>query len=278
MNNFDVSLSKVLVHEGGYINHPKDPGGATNRGVTQRVYDIYRDRKGVPHQTVKNITSAEVSDIYKTNYWNLAKCERLPDGIDYVVFDGAVNSGVSQSIKWLQRAVGVTADGVIGPATLNAVDNFGNDDELVDRICNRRLEFLKALKTWSTFGKGWSSRVFDVRATGKAMAINSPSLPMMTFSENGQVKGLVADAKAPPSTAPGDAASGAGGLTVLLTQAQEQLTPYVNIGFVAKAAAILTIVGVVVGVGGFAYRTYAKWRKRKLDDALDVKSDVVPAS
>lgn len=276
MNNFDTSLTKVLVHEGGYVNNPNDPGGATNRGVTQRVYDIYRERRGGTKQSVKNISATEVADIYRTNYWNLAKCERLPAGIDYVVFDGAVNSGVSQSIKWLQRALGVNADGVVGPATLTAIEHYGNMDQLVDRICDRRLEFLKALKSWKYFGKGWSSRVFDVRATGKAMTIDDP-LPMSTFSDKGNARAFVSDALQPMSTAPGDTAAGAGGISAAIAQAQEQLTPYVNIGFVAKAAAFLTIAGLVLFVGGLAYRTYVSYRNKKIEAALGAKN-VVTAS
>src|SRR6187401_363537 len=104
--NFNKALQLVLAHEGGYVNHPKDPGGPTNKGITQRVYDMYRKDKGLNTRSVKNIDKAEISDIYKTRYWDMIKGDRLPDGIDYVVFDGAVNSGPGQSVKWLQRALG----------------------------------------------------------------------------------------------------------------------------------------------------------------------------
>src|SRR5688500_6264664 len=104
-NRFEECLKLVLVHEGGYANHPKDPGGATNFGVTQRVYDGYRLKAGVAKRSVKEITKTEVSAIYKRQYWDLIDGDELPAGVDYVVFDGAVNSGCGQSVKWLQRAL-----------------------------------------------------------------------------------------------------------------------------------------------------------------------------
>lgn len=269
-NDFDRSLNKVLVSEGGYVNDPRDPGGATNKGITQRTYDAYRDRLELPRQPVKNISSQEVAAIYRASYWYEIKGDQLPSGVNYVVFDGAVHSGVAQSIKWLQRALNVVVDGQIGPVTIAAANAFVNDDLLVDGICNRRLGFLKALKTWKTYGKGWSSRVNSVRAIGRAWASNGIE-PSMSYAAGGEAKAVLADAKAGLPTAPGDTATGAGGLTVMITQAQEQLTPYVSIGFVAKAAASLTIAGLVVGVSGLAYRVWAKHQNEKLNDALDLK-------
>src|SRR4051812_26899549 len=155
MSEFERSLTKVLQSEGGYSNNPKDPGGATMKGIIQRVYNDYRTRQNLPNQPVKLITDDEVAAIYRASYWDLAKCDQLPLGVSYVVFDGAVNSGVAQSVKWLQRALGVAVDGQIGPATIAAVNTYGDPGILVDTICDRRLAFLKALKTYSTFGKGW---------------------------------------------------------------------------------------------------------------------------
>ena len=100
--NFDKSLALVLVHEGGYVNHPKDPGGATNRGVTQAVYDAYRKTRGKAGQSVKFITDEEVNAIYKFQYWDRVQGDLLPAGLDYAVFDFAVNSGVGRASKYLQ--------------------------------------------------------------------------------------------------------------------------------------------------------------------------------
>jgi lysozyme family protein len=269
MGEFDRALAKVLVHEGGYVNHPSDPGGETNRGVTRRVYDDYRRSMGLPVQSVKHITNAEVTSIYRMRYWSLIKGDSLPPGVSYVVFDGAVNSGVSQSAKWLQRALGVKVDGVIGPGTLDALRAVNDHDALVAKIISRRMAFLKALKTWKTFGKGWTARVNGVLAVGQAWAAGSVG-PEIQYVPNGEKRAFISDAKAPPSTAPGDAAAGGGSIGAVIAQAQEQLTPFVNIGFVAKAAAALTIAGTLIAVGGIAYRIYANRRKAQITDALDL--------
>ncbi|TIS04249.1 MAG: N-acetylmuramidase, partial [Mesorhizobium sp.] len=143
------ALARVLVHEGGYVNHPADPGGPTNKGVTQRIYDAYRKGKGLATRSVKGITSLEVFDIYDRQYWDAVKADQLPAGVDYVVFDGAVNSGPGQSIKWLQGALGPlykgSIDGVMGVGTLAAVSAVNNYDALIDRICDQRLNFLRHL-------------------------------------------------------------------------------------------------------------------------------------
>ncbi len=275
MTEFERALTRVLVHEGGFSNHKDDPGGATQRGVTQRVYDAYRDRHGLPRVPVRGISSSEVEAIYKANYWALAKCDMLPAGVSYVVFDGAVNSGVSQSVKWLQRALGVTADGVVGNATLAAVQNYGNMDRLVDAICDRRLAFLKALKTWKTFGKGWASRVAAVRATGKAWAAGSVEVQPLGLASGAGAKALISDAKKPPVLAMADATTGggvgSGGLAATLQQVQDQLSPYsYGSELIGKVVAGLIIVGAVLTIGGLAYRWYAKRRKDELRDALDI--------
>ena len=168
-SNFDKALSAVLQHEGGYVNHPKDPGGRTMKGVTQAVYDDWREDKGLAKQSVRDITPAEVMAIYKLLYWDRVKGDALPAGVDYCVFDFAVNSGVNRAIRFLQRAVGVAEDGQLGPITLQAVSAMGADC-LVDAICNARMTFLKGLKHFNVFGKGWTRRVEDVRAKAKAIA------------------------------------------------------------------------------------------------------------
>lgn len=268
MNEFERSLKKVLVHEGGYVNHPKDPGGATNQGVTQRVYDDFRRQMKLAPRSVKELTAAERDAIYRQRYWNLIKGDYLPPGVSYVVFDGAVNSGVSQSVKWLQRALGIKADGLLGPGTLTAVQGVNDHDALIARIIERRMKFLQALKTWKTFGKGWTRRVDGVLAVGQAWAMGSVG-PEVEYAPGGEAKARVEDAKKAPSTAPGDTATGAGSIGAVIAQAQEQLTPFVNIGFVAKAAAVLTISGVVVAIGGIIYRTWANRKAKAIADAID---------
>ncbi|QIG75019.1 putative endolysin protein [Rhizobium phage RHph_I3_18] len=275
MTEFERSLTKVLVSEGGYVNHPLDPGHATNRGITQRVYDAYRQRHGLQPVPVRNISSSEVEAIYRSNYWELARCDMMPAGISYVVFDGAVNSGVAQSVKWLQRALGVAADGVVGNATLAAIQNYGNMDRLVDAICDRRLAFLKALKRWKTFGKGWASRVAAVRATGKAWAAGSVEVQPLGLASGAGAKALISDAKKPPVMAVADATTGggvgSGGLAATLQQVQDQLSPLsYSSELIGKVVAGLILLSAVLTIGGLAYRWYAKRRKDELRDALDI--------
>ena len=269
IDRFAQADERVSVHEGGYVNHPKDPGGATDRGVTQRVYDAFRQRNGMTSRDVRLMTDGERVAIYRGSYWLPIKGDQLPPGVGYVVYDGAVNSGVSQSVKWLQRALGVKVDGVLGPATLAAAQQDPDHDALIVRICERRMAFLRALRTWKTFGKGWTRRVQDVESDGRNMVAKRPQIDREAVP-GGEAKARVEDAKAAPSTAPGDTAAGGGTISVVISQAQEQLTPYVNIGFVAKAVAILTIGGVVVAIGGLAWRWYAKRKAAERADALDL--------
>lgn len=166
--SFDSSLMAVLLHEGGYVNNPHDPGGATNRGVTQAVYDDWRlDRKLTP-RSVKFIATAEVEQIYRERYWDKIRGDDLPAGVDYCTFDFAVNSGVMRSAKFLQRVSNVVADGKIGPMTIAAVKAVPAK-LTIDMLCNERLAFLRSLGTFKHFGKGWVRRVEDVRAKAKAM-------------------------------------------------------------------------------------------------------------
>jgi hypothetical protein len=159
--NYKPSLSLVLAHEGGYVNHPKDPGGPTNKGVTQRVYDAYRKLHGLAVQSVKLIAADELAELYKKQYWCLVRGDDMPAGLDYAVFDFAVNSGVSRAIRYLQRTVGVNDDAVIGDMTLGAVIAEARKDELglINRYCANRMAFLRSLGTFPTFGTGWTRRV-----------------------------------------------------------------------------------------------------------------------
>jgi lysozyme family protein len=136
-NNFNQALQLVLQFEGGYVNNPNDSGGATNKGITQRTYDAYRQSKGLSTQSVQNIADNEVTDIYYNNFWLVAKCDQLPAGLDALHFDTAVNAGPGQAAKFLQRAVGVTADGVIGNQTLAKVNASDSKTVIRSYITNR---------------------------------------------------------------------------------------------------------------------------------------------
>jgi len=157
--SFMFSLAHVIKHEGGYVNHPSDPGGATNFGITRDTLSDWRDRH-VTIDEVKDLTKDEAAEIYKYKYWDAAKCGSMPDGIALIVFDGAVNHGVSQSSKFLQRALGVAADGKVGPKTLGAIEDL-DDVDLIVEIAAQRMRFYGGLRTFSAFGLGWSRRLMD---------------------------------------------------------------------------------------------------------------------
>ncbi|MFK2904995.1 glycoside hydrolase family 108 protein [Dyella ginsengisoli] len=160
--NFQASLALTLPFEGGWSDHPKDPGGATMCGITQAVYDDDRDARGLPRRSVRESTAAEREAIYLRRYWQKAQCEALPAGADFALFDFAVNSGVSRATRTLQRIVGVAADGIPGRYTLAAASRYGSQygpSALGDALCHARLAWMQALPTYATFGHGWRRRV-----------------------------------------------------------------------------------------------------------------------
>ena len=154
--NFDKALAYVLEHEGGFVHDKFDPGGATMKGVTQAVYDDYRKVRGRGPQSVKFINPTELHAIYKFQYWDVVRGDLLPAGLDYAVFDFAVNSGVGRASKYLQAVLGVTQDGQIGARTLAAIKS---PKDAINALCDRRMGFLRRLPTFWRFGKGWTRRV-----------------------------------------------------------------------------------------------------------------------
>ena len=167
-DNFEQCLALVLKNEGGYVNNPADPGGMTNLGVTKKVWESWVGHP-VDESAMRALGPQDVSPLYKAQYWDKIKGDDLPLGVDYACFDLAVNSGVGRAAKILQQAVGVTADGAIGPATLVAVESQ-NPRTLATEICDARLAFLQTLPTWGTFGKGWGRRVDEVEKAAFEMA------------------------------------------------------------------------------------------------------------
>lgn len=170
---FVRAMPRVLAHEGGKVDDPADPGGRTNQGVTQAVYTAYRAKIGAPARDVFLMEAFERDSIYRKQYWDAVNADDLPVGLDYVVFDGAVNSGVTRSGKWLQEALGVEADGHIGVITIAAA-KAADTLEIIDRICDIRMAFLKRLHHWPRFGRGWTARVHGVRTVGKAWVNKQP--------------------------------------------------------------------------------------------------------
>lgn len=280
MENFERSLAAVLKHEGGKVDHPQDPGGRTNMGVTQRVYDGYRQRRKLAKRDVYQISMDEVRAIYRQQYWDVIKGDQLPPGIDFVVFDGAVNSGPSQSVKWLQRALNkpnVKVDGVIGNVTLAEIEKISNHDQLVTDICARRMEFLKALKTWPTFGKGWTNRVNAVRQTGHQWARGhiGPAVVYNATADMPMGKGMIEDAKPMLGTGVADASTGAGlglgSLGVIIDQAKDQLLPMsAGSELIGRIVTFLIVASALLTVGGLVFRYIRGRREAARADSLDI--------
>lgn len=170
---FERCLDEVLKHEGGYVDHARDPGGATNLGVTlgtAKAHGLDMDHDGdVDKIDVRNLKPRDVRPVYRKSYWLAAGCDGLPAGPDLMVFDLAVNSGVGRAVKFLQEAVGSTPDGKIGPMTLGAARRLP-PGELVLRLRNRRERFYRGLGTFDTFGKGWLRRLSEVNAKAELWA------------------------------------------------------------------------------------------------------------
>lgn len=147
--NFDKAFDLLIDHEGGYVNHPDDPGGETKYGISKRAY---------PNEDIRNLTLARAKEIYKRDYWDRVEAESLPVNVRFDVFDVAVNSGVRTAVRMLQRASFAEPDGVLGPRTRTAIKSM-NPLVLLARINGARLAFMADLPTWPTFGEGWAKRI-----------------------------------------------------------------------------------------------------------------------
>lgn len=147
--NFDQAFTVLMQHEGGLVDDPNDPGGLTKFGISKRAY---------PTLDIANLTLEHAAQIYRHDYWGPAGCDSVPDSLRMDLFDMAVNSGVRAAVRCLQRAAGETADGVLGPKTLQAIQTIPSP-RLIARFNAERLEFMTNLPTWSSFGKGWARRI-----------------------------------------------------------------------------------------------------------------------
>ena len=172
LSQYETCVQLVLAHEGGYSNHPSDPGGPTNFGITIDDYRKYV-KADASAADIKAMTLAEASRIYRIRYWNAQRCDDLSAGVDYAIFDYGVNSGIHRSGRVLRRLLDLPAVSSLISEEVIAAAQQADACQLVARICDERLEFLRKLRTWRVFGKGWSRRVADVRKVAIAMAQKS---------------------------------------------------------------------------------------------------------
>lgn len=218
LGNYANCLPVTLKYEGGYVDHPADPGGATNRGITLATYRRYRP--GATKFDLRAISNHEVETIYRDGYWKPIKGDDLPVGVDLATFDFGVNSGVSRASKYLQRALGVDADGKIGNVTVAAARS-ANGKEVIQRLCGQRLSFVRSLRTFATFGKGWSRRIADVEAKAVVMFLTAGSNVITpTVAAELKTEAVKAEAQAQASNrhaaSTGTAGTAAGGADAMI--------------------------------------------------------------
>jgi lysozyme family protein len=245
---YPESIRRLLASEGGYVNHPSDPGGPTNFGITLGDYRKYV-KADAAAADVRAMRVEEAKAIYREKYWGAIRCDELPAGVDYCLFDYAVNSGTGRAPKVLQRVLGVAVTGRVDDATLIAVRRQ-DSGALIQAICDERMRFLQGLKTWPVFGKGWSKRVTEVRNAALVMAGKSfSSTPMR---------------EAPTTSAPGkgvvpvnDAArkgTASGAITTGGVAAQQSA---------ANGADVITIAIIIVAAIAIAAGVWAFWHWRQ---------------
>ena len=169
VSNFEKSLALILKHEGKFVNHKDDPGGMTNLGVTRNAWMDWV-KHGVDEATMKSLTEDMVAPLYRMKYWDACLCDQLPSGVDYLVFDFAINAGPSRAIKTIQRALKITADGVIGPVTIKAIQGANAEDFITD-FTHAKEVFYRGLSTFNIFGKGWLNRVADSKKSAEEMIV-----------------------------------------------------------------------------------------------------------
>jgi lysozyme family protein len=170
--NYDYCLDRILAYEGGYVDHPKDPGGATNLGITIGTLSRWLGRQATKKE-VRALTVAAVKPIYHAYYWGPVRGDLMPSGVDLALFDYGVNSGTGRAVRHFQEILGVTVDGAIGAETMGAVA-AQHPEFMVRALCDRRMQFLLGLSTFSIFGTGWSRRVEDVEDRGLTLATDEP--------------------------------------------------------------------------------------------------------
>lgn len=248
--NFPACLEITLSHEGGWSDHPRDPGGATMRGVTLARYREYYPRAS--KDDLRRISDDDLTRIYRADYWNAVRGDALPYGVDLATFDFGVNSGPSRAARHLQAVVGVAQDGVVGPVTVDAVTR--SDPRMVIKtLCASRMSFVRRLSTWSTFGKGWSRRIADIEAKAVAMCLAKGG--KLSDADRDALRDEAADAKRKSGTQAGGAGS-------------------IAVGGGAVASYDLSLPVVITLACLIAGAAYLVWRSRQNADRAAAYSDV----
>lgn len=267
--NLTTALRLSTGHEGGYSNHPKDPGGPTNHGITQGTLSAFLGRRATIDD-VKNLSLKTAASIYVKQYWRPINGDELPSGLDYAVFDFYINSG-KPAITILQEVVGAAPDGVVGLKTMNAIRDYiarNSINRLIDAYCDARMKYLRKLRTFKTFGRGWTIRVtgidpkkqwapaLGVIGEAKRIAANDNksaialTTPVGNLDAAFQGKGRDSDIKTlAPVRNKVQVAAGASAVLAGVSNVLEQITPYKDtFEFIGYAVLALTVAAIVLGV------------------------------
>jgi lysozyme family protein len=241
MTRFLECVALILRHEGGYVDHPEDPGGATNHGITLATLRAWRNDPDLTAEQVRALTREEAVEIYRSLYWNRIRAQNLPAGLDLALFDYAVNSGPPQAVRSLQGLLGVRRDGSVGPQTLAAI-RAADPRALIRDLCAARLTLLRSLPGWGRFGVGWSRRVAETEAAA-LRAVGRPVMDLRT---------------AATSTGSGQA----GGVTALVGAVSTGVataTPFVEALKEQQTSVALALIGLI----GLVYLTLLLRRRRQ---------------
>lgn len=246
-SSYDEALARLLVHEGGYSNHPADPGGPTNFGITIGDYRRYV-KPNASAADVRAMKVEEAKTIYRSKYWGAMRCDELSAGVDYCIFDYAVNSGTGRAPKVLQRVLGAPVTGRVDDATVRLC-RTRDARSLIAAICDERLRFLQGLKTWPVFGKGWGRRVAEVRAAALAMADKTAAAPSRSQAPSLSTpgKGAVPINNAARKTSAGGAVAAGG---VAAAQSSEPATIAIDVA-----------VTIAVAIGAWLFWRW--WQRRQ---------------
>lgn len=262
-NNFDAALKLVLVDEGGNDDDPRDHGGRTSRGITQREYDAWCKLHGQPTGDVWRASNENIKKVYHSQYWN-PYCDNLPSGVDYLFFDISVNAGRTQAVRQFQKALGVRVDGMFGVATREAIAT-ADPATLISTVSDVRRTFYRNLRQYPIYGRGWMNRVNHAEKGAMSLlgeAKDGEEYVKPGVGEGGN-KARDEDVKQPPikpEVAAG-AAAGSGGLLGMLQSLKENLTDYAHLKYVQY-----TLIG--IAILGFLYAMWAISQRRQAQEAM----------
>lgn len=258
-SNFDTALRYVLKDEGGNDDDPRDHGGRTSRGITQRVYDSWCTLHGKPKGDVWLASQSDVRSIYHEQYW-LPYCDKLPVGVDYLFFDISVNAGRQRAVITFQKALGVKVDGMMGTVTIEAINNHQDHMELIRDVSEIRRNWYRSLKQFPIYGRGWLNRTNHCEEGALAMAAGVPKYDKVA-AVSGSATNVKPDGPAVNPETSGSAAGGLGTITVVLQQLKDMIEPYQHvIKPVMYASLGLTVVMVL-------YTAWSFYKKSKIEKA-----------